>query len=53
LQRFRTEDKPPVVCTMYRFCAAAGFEQASIRTIIAKRTVVLHFIGCDPERASH
>ncbi len=45
LQRFKTEDKPPVVRTMYRFCAAAGFGATTVRMISAKMMAVRFIVA--------
>src|SRR5216684_4894118 len=43
-QRFKTEERPPVETTIYRCCAAAGLEAASMSTIIATSMMILRFI---------
>src|SRR5713101_4916024 len=43
-QRFKTDERPPVETTIYRCCASAGLEAASMRTIIATSMVILRFI---------
>src|SRR5882757_6903964 len=45
LQRFKTEDKPPVVRTMYRFWAAAWFGATRVRMMTAKMMAVRFIVA--------